>query len=282
MPSTKKAFKGFKIMVRSRHPSHSPLRKTLSRLMFRTLVRLGSLWAGDTKDRIECNSAESVKISANKLLMKQAFNKLNVITSDWFVINNQTAVNMNGQQTNINIVDLPFPLVAKHIHGSRGTGNYLIKTHEQLTTWLQGKNLNNYIFERFYNYPREYRLHVTTKKCFYTCRKMLKSDTPDNKRWYRNDSNSVWVLEDNPSFDKPVNWDTITAQAVLALKAVGLDIGAIDVKVQSSTNSDEQTRPNPKFIILETNSAPSLKTKGLEHYLTEIPTILYDKKHQIQ
>ena len=45
--------------------------------------------------------------------------------------------------------------------------------------------------------------------CIYTCRKVLKNDTPENQRWFRNDSNSAWYLETNPKFDKPVNWDSI-------------------------------------------------------------------------
>jgi len=170
-----------------------------------------------------------------------------------------------------------FPIVAKHTHGSRGTGNYLLKTIEEYNAWLNGKTLANYIFEKFYDYSREYRLHVTQARCFYTCRKMLKSDTPENKRWYRNDSNSTWILESNPAFDKPVNWDKIVEESVKALSSVGLDIGAIDVKVQSARNSKGELRKEPKFIILETNSAPSLKEQGLAKYIIEIPKVLKAK-----
>lgn len=282
----KKVLRGFRIMVRSRHPSHRPLRTTLSRLPFRTVVRLGSTWAGDQAARIECNSAQSIRTSASKRLMKQAFQAAGVVTADWFVVqNDRPTERMNGytrEHPNVLTVGvrnehLPYPIVAKHIHGSRGTGNYLLKTQAELTAWMVGKTLENYIFEKFYDYTREYRLHVTRTGCFYTCRKMLKTDTPENKRWYRNDSNSVWVLETNPSFDKPSNWNAIVAESVKALTAVGLDVGAIDVKVQSRTNSQGQVRPNPKFIILETNSAPSFGQVTLEKYQEVIPQILRSK-----
>ena len=97
---------------------------------------------------------------------------------------------------------------------------------------------------------------------------MLKTDTPEKERWYRNNSNSVWIMEDNPSFDKPNNWDDIVEQSANALSSVGLDIGAIDVRVQSS-DKDE-----PKFIILETNSAPSFGDITLLKYKEELPLLI--------
>ena len=46
--------------------------------------------------------------------------------------------------------------------------------------------------------------------------------------------------------------------------AVGLDICAVDVKVQTSKYK------NPKFIILETNSAPALGEIGVQLYLEQL------------
>src|SRR5690606_37664702 len=128
-------------------------------------------------------TVEAIKNSANKLLMKQCFTKHGVKTADWWVIQEHVdilAYPNNAEQYNegINLSDLPYPIVAKHIFGSRGTGNYLLKSKEELEAWLPGKTLSNYIFEKYYNYNREYRLHVSKDGCFYTCRKMLKSDTP--------------------------------------------------------------------------------------------------------
>lgn len=279
----KKELTMFRPMVRSRHPSHSPLRTLLSRLPFRSVVRLGSTWVGDTLKRIECNVAQAIRTSASKRLMKIAFNRAGVRTADWWAHNPTTGniAKVSSVQGNGQIIwqaeALPFPIVAKHIHGSRGTGNYLLRTAQEFEQWRQGKTITNYIFEKFYDYSREYRLHVSKNGCFYTCRKMLKEVTPEGERWYRNDSNSAWMLETNPLFDKPVNWNAIVAESVKALKAVGLDIGAIDVKVQSARNSKGQTRQAPEFIILETNSAPSFGEVTLQKYLTEIPRLLRDK-----
>ncbi len=279
----KKKFTMFRPQIRSRHPSHKILRTELPLLPFRSVVRLGSTTVlNDTIEnggnRIEINKVQAIKNSANKLLMKKKFTEAGVKTADWFT-------KLEGVQGFINIhndalayEDLPYPIVSKHIYGSRGTGNTLILNKESLDKWLVGKTLSNYIFEKFYSYSREYRLHITKEGCFYTCRKMLKQDTPENDRWRRHDDNSVWILESNPDFDKPVNWSSIVEHSVKALNAVGLDIGAVDVKVQSKLDNKGNIRKNPDFIIIEINSAPSFGELTAEKYIIEINKLLIMKK----
>jgi len=226
---------------------------------------------------VECNTVESVKNSSNKLLMKNCFTREGVKTALWWTTSNGEGFNQSSTQPTVNVETLPFPIVAKHIYGSRGTGNTLLNTLEEYRTFIPGKTLSNYIFEKFYNFSREYRLHVDREECFYTCRKMLKNDVAPENRWYRNDSNSVWILEDNESFDKPVNWDNIVSESIKALTSVGLDVGAIDVRVQSSSNSRGSRREEPEFIILETNSAPSFGEITAQKYLQQLPKILRRK-----
>lgn len=258
-------------MIRSRHGTHDPLRTELPRLPFRSVVRLGSIWRSDSNERIECNSREAVMTSASKRRMKEAFDRGRVKTAPWIPANSTEAVLTRF------VADHGFPLVGKHINGSRGTGNTLIKDAAGLTRWLQGKDLSMYILEEFLDYSREYRLHVTRDGCFYTCRKMLKEETPDDERWYRNDSNCVWIMEENPSFDRPSNWNAIVAECVKALNAVGLDIGAMDVKVQSRLDKRERVRQAPEFFVIESGSAPSFGEVTLQKYLQQIPRILRTK-----
>lgn len=274
----------FRPRIRSRHPSHEPLRIHLPKMTTRSFIRLGSTTEVPTDGRkyIEVNTVQAIKNSASKLLMKFCFDTENIKTADWWTYEGTNAFLKEGDQDQMTIIEnLTYPLVAKHIFGSRGTGNYLLKSQQELEAWLPGKTLENYIFEKFYNYNREYRLHVTKDGCFYTCRKMLKEDTPADKRWFRNDSNSIWVVEDNPTFDKPSNWDIIVAESVKALNAVGLDFGAVDVRVQSSTKTSkkkgEVPRENPEFIIIEINSAPSFGEITLQRYLEMIPKIVESK-----
>ncbi len=290
-----KALSGFYAQIRSRHPTHNAVRNKI-RLPFRTVIRFGSTTElEDTTDkgggRIEINSVEAIKNSASKLRMKRCFTKNSVKTADWwttrilngnkfdhvcFYQNDIQKVNDNG----ISADKLPYPIVAKHHFGSRGNGNYLLNNQKELEAWMRGKDLSNYLFERFYNYVKEYRLHVSEERCFYSCRKMLKSDIPKEDRWFRNDSNSVWVLEENPLFDKPIVWDAIVSECIKALKATGLDFGACDVRVQSSKGEKGKPRKEVDFIIIEINSAPSFGDITAQKYLEELPRIAQLKKQK--
>lgn len=287
-----KKFTRFRPMILSRHPSHNHLRTGLSLLPFRSVIRLGSTTVPkDGKERLQINTVQAIKNSASKLLMKQCFTKAGVKTADCWTYcsqingSDQYRLCFNKMQfTDKDLAptharELPYPIVAKHIYGSRGTGNTLLNTQEELQQWMRGKDLSNYIFEKFYNFNREYRLHVTKNGCFYTCRKVLREDTPENKRWYRNDSNSNWLVETNPSFDKPVNWDNIVAECVKALNAVGLDIGGFDVKVQSAKTPKGKVRENPEFIIIESNSACSHGEVTAQKYVEELNKLLIYKKN---
>src|ERR1700751_1356280 len=258
----------YKVQLRSRHPSTSFLRKNLGLLPFRSLYRHGSTTLiTDGLSRVELNSIESIKISGNKARMKEKFIQAGVKCAKQYEYTHIGGLNSA----------IEYPIVAKSLHGSRGDGNTLIKSQEELRNWMRGKTLSNYIFEKFYNYTREYRLHVSKNGCFYTCRKMIKEETPKDDRWRRHDDNCVWILEENPSFDKPSNWNAIVADCVKALRAVGLDIGAIDLKCQSTKDSKGRIRENPEWIVLETNSAPSMGEITQQKYLVEIPKLLKEK-----
>lgn len=271
------SYTNFRPRIRSRHPSHNSLRKNklLPLLPFKSVIRFGS--TTDMKDtitnggnRIEINTIDSVKNSSNKLLMKTCFTEFNIKTADWWKAEDINDIN-----------DLPYPVVTKHLFGSRGTGNKKHDNAESLLKWLENhEDLSKYIIEKFYNYTREYRLHVTKNGCFYTCRKMLKRDTPEEKKWYRNDDNCVWILEENENFDKPVNWVRIEEESVKALKSVGLDVGAVDLRIQSATNKKGEKRENPDFIIVEINSAPSFGDITLNKYIEELPKILLNKYNE--
>jgi len=278
-----KKYKLFRPLILSRHPSHSILRaknQTLPLLPFKSVIRLGSTTESD--GRIEINTVEAIKNSASKLLMKQKFTEAGVKTANWWKIdydgdhdiyyfNNKGIVDYNNPTL---IENLTYPIVAKSHFGSRGIGNTKFNSKEELEAWLVGKNLNNYIFEEFVKMTREYRLHITKFGCFYTCRKLVKSDAPENT-WQKHDDVCNWVLEENPSFKKPKNWDAIVADCIKAKDALGLDICAFDVGVQGAKDGIE--RENPEWIIFESCSAPSFGDVTGQKYIGILPKLLIDK-----
>ena len=251
----------FRPQIRSKHPTHQHLRDALDRVKKRVVVRLGStttlqeiyqkkgLSSQQLANVVEINTVAAIENSSSKLRMKRCFTQAGVKTADWF--QGQSRADL------LQWAEDKYPIISKSHNGSRGEGNAKHDNRESLERFLNNHNMGHYIFEKYYSFNREYRLHVTADGCFYTCRKVLKSDTPESERWYRNDSNSNWLVEENPSFDKPVNWNQIVEECVKALNAVGLDIGGFDVKVQSRTDSRERVRQNPDFIVIESNSACS-------------------------
>lgn len=260
-----KKYKLFRPLILSRHPSHSILRaknQTLPLLPFRSVIRLGSSTESD--GRLEINTVEAVKNSSSKLLMKQKFTEAGVKTAKW----------LNGNRFSEVFQELGFPAVAKSLFGSRGIGNTKINTQAELEAWISGKNLNNYIFEEFVKMTREYRLHVTKFGCFYTCRKLVKNDAPEGT-WQRHDDVCNWVLEENPSFKKPKNWNAIVADCIKAKDALGLDICAFDVGVQGTKDGVE--RENHEWIIFESCSAPSFGNITGQKYIEILPKLLIDK-----
>lgn len=272
------------LRVFSKHPSHNGLRKLQLRLPVLACIRFGSKTKGTLNYKVELNLPEYIDNSASKLLMKTCFTKAGVKTAPWYLYNKETK-NYNRvigvDDNNVPIVkkeELPFPLVAKSHFGSRGEGNYLLKSKEEFETFVKNNNPERYIFEKFLSgYNREYRIHVTEYGYFYTCRKMIKNDTPKEERWHRHEDNSTWIIEENPMFDKPANWDAIVKDCITALKATGLDFGAFDVKVQSAKDKKEKMRENPEWALLEINSAPSFGEGTLEKYSLEVPKMVQYK-----
>ena len=259
------------LKIRTKNHTAQPL-KNLIRVNTRTVFRLGSLTPTEeifprgvalNKPIIEINTAEACHNSGDKRLMKQLFTEFGVKTAEWIDLN----VAVYDQENKWNY----FPSIIKHFNSCKGQGIYLIENQNDLDEFVaNNRNLSNYVIERYMNFSKEYRLHVTKDGCFYTCRKMLKEDAEE--RWHRHDMNSVWIMEENPLFEKPSNWDLIVEESVKAMKSLGLDICSVDMKVQSEKNQDRGG--NPEFIILECNSASSMGPVTLIKYEEQLRKML--------
>jgi hypothetical protein len=235
------------VKILSRHPSHDHLRRRI-RTRIPTVIRFGSTTLSTRKNQI--NTVHAVKNSSDKLLMKQCFEGL-VNTCQW----SQTPP-----------TDMTFPIVAKHRKGSKGTGNYKLDSQEELDAFVQNRSseLGYFIFEKYSTYSREYRLHVSRAGCFYTCRKLRRDDTAQKDRWKFNNTTCIWVVEENPSFNKPNTWDLIVQDCQIAIASVGLDIGCCDVRVSKKG----------EWTIIETNSAPALGELGKEKYFNHLNNVI--------
>ncbi len=254
------------VKIRTKNHTASPLRQIIPSNGKAIVFRMGSVTPTqevfpneNPEEVIEINTVNACKNSSDKVKMKLCFDVNDVKTAKWYKLSDIIGTTLPE--------GLRYPLIIKNRHSSRGNGIYFIEDEGQLERFInEHEDLSKYIIENYHKFPREYRLHVTEDGCFYTCRKMLKSDATD--RWHRHDSNSVWILEDNPLFDKPTNWNDIVEESVKALNAVGLTIGAVDVKCTSAS------KRNQDFIILEINSAPSFGEITLQKYITKLNQII--------
>jgi glutathione synthase/RimK-type ligase-like ATP-grasp enzyme len=271
--------------VRSKNYSISGLRKSakgLPALPVRSVIRFGSdtpvnkIYPKVNANIVEINTIDAIQNSRSKLRMKDKFAEAGVPQPDWFTYagDNKFYYQADVDDELVSIEELPFPLVVKRVFGFKGRGMHKFDDLNSFKDWLTtNKTLNHWYIERFHNYNREYRLHCTQERCFYVCRKMLKEDAKD--RWYRNDSNCVWILESNENFNKPSNFKDIEADCVKALKAVGLDIGAFDVRVQSDKNDP------PRYVLIEVNSAPAFGEITEIKYKEILPDLIINKAKKL-
>ena len=245
--------------IRTKNPSAAPLRRSIF-VSRRSVVRLGSRTATEAcfpgrRDIIEVNTVSSIENSRDKLRMKECFSRYDIRQAEWFTLDQVPITSMAD-----------FPYVGKQIVGFKGHGMQLIENVDQLREFLRTHN-NSYFIEKFYNYAREYRIHATSDHAFLSWRKLRRSDA--TQRWFFNSTNCNWVGEDHELFQRPNNWEELCNAAVMSVRAVGLDIGAVDIRVQS--------RNNPDYIVCEVNSAPQLGEVGIEHYKREITNIINNK-----
>lgn len=225
------------------------------KLPFRTLINFGKTDPSclPTGRYVLINHPDGVLNAADKRRTKEKFQEASIPTAEWW--------------PDFDIPEKKFPIVVKHRFGSRGTGVYLMKTPEDLHQFFatRGESLvkDKFIAEQFKNYRFEYRLHATATEVFLANRKGRVDGVPGDERWKHQFDNSVWFKEDNPLFHKPSTWEDIKATASKAITSLGMDFGAVDIKVNQKG----------EFFIIEVNSAPSLGEVTRDHYIDMIPRL---------
>lgn len=244
------------LKVRSRNKSCAPLRLLTfpGNVVYRmgSVTPLNKIYKKIPKQVLEINSVQACLLSSNKILMKKRFQKAKVCTAKWFTINDN---DLHDQRIKF-YLDKWDKIIAKRYNSSKGNEIYLITSYDDYIKFCNSVDkVSKYVFEKYYTYTKEYRIHVTKNKCFYASRKMLIKDAQD--RWHRHGNNSVFINEENPLFDKPENWNEIVKGCINALKSLGLDIAAFDVKVSKKG----------EYIIMESNSAPALGEQGIQKYI---------------
>lgn len=266
------------IKVLSRHPSHKIFRGLESGRS--VLIRFGSKTEVDESQySLVINPKAAIEISSNKRLMKQTFVKHQIRTTKYFDITKTKEgdylFKSPSDPKSVEITEIPYPLILKNIHGSRGTGNYKCDDPNELVRLLNRRpKLEDYIIEEFANYNKEYRIHVCSRTgVFLVWRKVRRNDTPADQKWFFNNQNCNWLSHTNKNFDMPTNMTDIYSECIKALTAVGLTFGAFDVRVQENKNKEGKFR-RPAFSIIEVNSAPAMAEVTGNAYINEIKKLI--------
>lgn len=238
----------YKLRVFSPNKSCSPLRGIP--FYKRILLRLGSTSPLNSKYKyLELNTIKGVRISANKILMKEAFDRCAINHSEWINSSDKKEINNFFEDNKI--------LIVKHRHSSKGKNIYYIDSKDSLNSLLSKINPKSFVFEKYYFFPWEYRVHVDVNHgCFYACKKVLNEDA--EVQWHKHANNSSFVLVKKDS-KLPECWNNIIRDCILALKEMDLTIACFDVLCS-----------NNKFIIVESNTAPSLASFGLTYYINHL------------
>lgn len=248
----------YRPVVLSRHSTHKCLRGLF--MEFPCVFNMGVQDARRMPDGYGTvvNLPTGCRNAADKRRMKHCFSNHDIPTAPWW----------------LDVKDVPddaFPVVAKHRMGSRGTGVYMLSSRYALLGMQKFRTpeafRDLFIIEKYMRYSSEYRIHATQEYAFYANRKALRVDTPEYRRWKYSYEDSVWLREDNPAFHKPNNWHEILEAATAAVRAVGLDVGACDIKVDRSPHGIS------KFYILEVNSAPSFGDMTAAEYMRILPSV---------
>lgn len=234
----------FKLRVFSPNTSCAPLRSIPFNQ--RVLLRLGSITPLVSKYKyLEINTIEGIKISGNKIAMKRAFDKASVIHSEW--------INSASKSDIRKFLNLHKILIAKHKHSSKGKNIYYIDNLKSLDYLCDTVDIKDLVFEKYYFFPDEYRVHIDVNHgCFYACKKVLKPDA--DVQWHKHADNSVFVLV-KKDHKLPECWENMINDCIKVLKQMKLTIACFDILCS-----------NNNYIIVESNTAPSLASYGITYY----------------
>ena len=238
----------YNLRIFSPNKSCAPLRN----LQFnrRVFLRFGSTTPLVSKFKyFELNSIEGVRKSSNKIIMKRIFDEQNVHHSNWISSDNPHLI--------INFFNKYKMLIAKHKRSSQGKNIYYIDTLESLLELLKTVNIKDFVFEKYCFFPSEYRVHVDKDHgCFYACKKVLLEDAKVEWHKHANNSKFAVVREDHI---KPSCWNNIIESCQKTMRYMNLNIACFDVLCCDND-----------YIIVESNTAPSLAINGITFYSNHI------------
>lgn len=193
---------------------------------------------------LECtviNDPTAVRKAVNKLNAFQAFSDFGVMAPAF----------TRDMRTARSWVSAGHKVVARHnLAGSGGDGIQILSSVEDFPCEAP-------LYVLYIPKKSEWRFHIFHDEVFDFQRKMRRRDIPDDKvNWQiRNHANGFIFGRDQG--DDPVAWGQLKQVAQRAVKALGLDFGAVDI-----IYNEKQKRA----YALEVNTAPGLEGATVDSY----------------
>lgn len=155
-----------------------------------------------------------------------------------------------------------YPCVMKGNIRSKGTSVFLCEDANDFRAY-QKLVRDGFYLEPYFNYTSEYRLHCTNKEVFFAVKKYKFDGCNDAFINARNHHNKQ-------DFPKPRRWEEVKQASVEAVKALGLDFGAVDMGYNSNTNPHS-------FVIHEINSSPELLHNTFFAYVNMLDKLIKER-----
>lgn len=236
--------------------------RALARAAGLIVLNRGSTWRGRPQDVIVnwgttedhfgervcrvINPQAAVLLAVDKLMTLQTLDKHEVPTPEW-TTNCQTA---EGWQEEDHVV-----FVRTRLRASGGDGILVVEPHEKLPPAP--------LYTQYFKARDEFRIHVIGGEVVDVQQKRRRLDDEGNQ----NANNAVRNLENGCVFCREEVQAPELAQdaAVRAVRALGLDFGAVDLKVN---------RQETRVGVLEVNTAPGLEGTSLDIYARGIRRLI--------
>ena len=197
----------------------------------------------EVKKAIILNKPECVKVASNKL---ETFKSLQGHCSipDW----------TESPEEALQWLDEGHMVVARtKLNGHSGEGIVLINLNEEF--------VDTPLYVKYVPKQNEYRIHVFQGRAFFVQRKARNKEIPDEKvNWkIRNHDNGFIFANQDVEVSEEAN-----KEAIMAVTALGLDFGAVDIIYNNTRN---------KWYVLEVNTACGLSGTTIEKYAEQFRSL---------
>jgi hypothetical protein len=202
------------------------------------------------------NQPDAIKKAVNKLSAFEAMFRVGVLTPAY----------TESEEVARTWVKAGHKVVARHVlTGSGGEGIQILES-------LQDFPCEAPLYTLYVPKKSEWRFHVFDGQAFDWQRKMRRKDFPDDKvNWLVRNHNNGFIFGRNE--EEPIDpgiWSQMAKVSVSAVKALGLDFGAVDVIYNE--------RQKAAFV-LEVNTAPGLEGTTLFNYAEAFAKFFHGREH---